>query len=176
VTFVDPADYPATGPERYPGVEGDHGYREVYHTEDVFVGYRYLDNTGLDPVFPFGHGLGYTTVAYETATVSLDGERSVRVTVRNTGERAGREVLQVYVRPPQSDVPRPPHELAGFSSVELAAGERRTVTIPLDDRAFTRYDEEAGDWVLDAGCYTLAVGRSARVTPLEVGVEAASVE
>jgi beta-glucosidase len=69
----------------------------VHHTEGVFVGYRYLDNTGLDPVFPLGHGLGYTTVAYETATVSLDGERSVRVTVRNTGERAGREVLQVYM-------------------------------------------------------------------------------
>ncbi|ERH08467.1 MAG: beta-glucosidase-related glycosidase [halophilic archaeon J07HX64] len=175
VTFADPADYPTTDPGRYPGVEGDHGYPEVHHTEGLFVGYRYLDEQGLDPLFPFGHGLGYTTVAYESATAALDGDRSVQVTVENTGERAGREVLQVYVQPPQNNVVRPPRELAGFRSVELAAGERRTVAVPLDDRTFTRYNEGVGDWVLDPGRYTLAVGRSARATPLEVTVDAASV-
>jgi beta-glucosidase len=175
VTFAAAADYPATDPASYPGVEGSDGYPEVTHAEGVFVGYRFLDDRGLDPVFPFGHGLGYTTFAYDDAEPTLDGdEQSVQVRIENTGERRGREVLQVYARPPESEVPRPPRELAGFASVALAPGERRTVAVPLDDRAFARYDEATGEWVVDPGTYTLAVGRSAREPCLELSVEPTS--
>jgi beta-glucosidase len=170
VTFGSPEEYPATDPGSYPGIEGGGGYPEVTHAEGVFVGYRQFDAQGLDPLFPFGHGLGYTTVSYEDATVELD-EQSVRVTLRNAGDRRGREVLQVYAHPPESDVARPPRELAGFASVELAPDERRTVTVPIDERAFARYDDRRGEWVVDPGTWTLAVGRSSRDSRLERTVD-----
>lgn len=174
VTFAAAHDYPATEPGSYPGIEGGGGYPEVTHAEGVFVGYRYVDEQGLDPLFPFGHGLGYSSFNYEDIDITLDNGRSVYVTLRNTGDRPGREVPQVYTRPPGGGVPRPPRELAGFTSVALDPGEQRTVEVPLDDRAFARYDRRDG-WVVDPGSYTLAVGRSSRETHLERSVDATSV-
>ncbi|WP_245642106.1 beta-glucosidase family protein [Nonomuraea candida] len=119
------------------------------YTEDVLIGYRAWERAGRRPLYPFGHGLGYTTWAYE----SLSGEgRKVTVTVRNTGDRAGREVVQVYVTPA-----RAPRRLAGFAAVAAEPGQAVTVTIDLPERAFQRWD---GGWRPVAGAYLVEAGHS----------------
>jgi beta-glucosidase len=163
VTFAAPDDYPATDPAAYPGVAGANGYPEAEYAEGVFVGYRHFDHGGIDPVFPFGHGLSYADFAYEGLSVSGSGpDRSVSVRLTNAGERRGREVVQVYARDPDPSVSRPPRELVGFASVALAPGEGRTVSIDLDDRALAYYDTDAGTWTVDPGEYLIEVGRSSR--------------
>ncbi len=122
------------------------------YDEDVFVGYR---DGAAGARFPFGHGLGYTTFAFEALSVS-DGEAAV--TVRNDGDRRGKEVVQLYVSPP-AGAARPPLELRGFATVELDAGERRTVVLGLGERAFATW---ADGWVVPPGEYGIHVGRSSR--------------
>ncbi|WP_435095895.1 beta-glucosidase [Halarchaeum sp. P4] len=159
VTFAPEEAYPTSGDERrYPGVDG-----VVHYDEGVFVGYRHFDDAADVPTYPFGHGHSYAEFAYTDA--ALEGD-TVRVTVENTAERAGREVVQVYVRPPERD-DRPVRELAGFASVPVPAGASETVAIDLDDHAFETYDEDDG-WVTPPGEYTLEVGRSSRDTRLEL--------
>jgi beta-glucosidase len=164
ITFAAAAgDYPANSRAQYPGVPGVEGHLEADYSEGVFVGYRHFDARDIEPLFPFGHGLSYTGFEYDDATVAAaaSGGR-VEVTVGNVGDRDGREVVQAYVEPPGSSAPRPPRELAGFEAVELAAGESQRVTVELDDRAFARYDEAGGEWVVDGGSYGIVVGRSSR--------------
>lgn len=153
VTFAPEADYPATDPRQYPGVDG-----EAHYEEGLFIGYRHFDSAGIEPTYPFGHGESYATFEYGTAT-TVD-ERTVRVSVRNVGDRPGREVVQAYVRPPRRDgITRPARELAGFEPIHLEAGGTRDVEITLDERAVGRYDVEDG-WTVDPGTYTVEVGRS----------------
>jgi len=153
------ADYPANTPEQYPGVDG-----EVSYTEGVFVGYRHFDRTGTEPLFPFGHGCGYTTFAYDSLTVdrsaapTRDPSFEATVRVRNVGPRPGTEVVQCYVAPNEPRVPRPPKELGAFETVRLDPDETRTVRLELDADAFALFD---GAWVVDPGAYDLLVGRSA---------------
>ena len=172
VTFATAADYPTAVPERYPGLDGADGYPEVRYGEGVFVGYRYFDAREVDPLFPFGHGLSYATFAYRDLEAALEGtEPSVSVTVENVGDRRGREVVQVYARPRDASVRRPPRELAGFAALSLEVGERRTVDVGLDERAFAVYDTTAGDWVTDADAFALECGRSSRDIRERVAVE-----
>ncbi len=141
----------------YPGADG-----KVEFGEKLLMGYRHFDANDIAPLFPFGHGLSYTTFEYESINVD-SGENSakVRVTVKNTGSRAGAEVVQVYVRDVESSVPRPPKELKGFAKVFLEPGRSQTVTVELDSRSFAFYDVDGGTWMAEAGDYEILVGASA---------------
>jgi beta-glucosidase len=149
----------AGGPSSYPGEGG-----EVHYTEGPLVGYRWFDAHGIEPRYPFGHGLTYTTFEYGGARAT--GEHVV-VDLANTGARAGSEVVQAYVRRiagagEGEGTVRPFHALAGFAKVHLDAGERRSVEIALSERAFQRWDVDAHRWVLVPGEYEVQVGASSR--------------
>jgi len=140
--------------------------KNVSYSEGVFVGYRHFDKTGIKPLFPFGYGLSYTTVAYKNlavaaASVSADNPVAVSFDVTNTGNRAGAEVAQVYVSDHHAHVPRPVKELKGFSKVYLNPGETKHVTVTLDSRAFSYYDDKNHRWTAEPGEFDVLVGRSA---------------
>lgn len=146
----------------FPGENG-----RVYYGEGLFIGYRYYDKKQIAPLFPFGHGLSYTTFAY--ANLRLNGTRfdagdaiQVSVDVTNTGRRAGQEVVQLYVRDEASRLTRPPQELKGFAKVALQPGETQTVTLTVNAQALAFYDPAVGDWVTESGMFTVAVGSSSR--------------
>lgn len=130
------------------------GKKTTYYKEGLYVGYRYYAKAGVPVRFPFGYGLSYTSFAYSNLTV--DG-RTVQVTVANTGDRPGAEVVQLYIAPPQTGLYRPLRELKGFARVELAPGESRMLTFTLDDRSFAVW---ADGWKIPAGTYTVEVGAS----------------
>lgn len=158
----------AATPDQYPAYRtAPDADRQLVYRESVFVGYRHLDAERLQPAFPFGHGLGYTDFDYGplevTGTVAAAGDTvSVTVGVTNVGGRAGREVVQLYVSPTVSDVARPPLELKDFATLDLAAGERRTVSFTLDPRAFAYWDPALHRWYVAAGRFGVHVGRSSR--------------
>lgn len=136
------------------------------YTEGVFVGYRYYTSKNQEVLFPFGHGLSYTTFAYSNLcldrTEMLDTEMlNVTVDVKNTGKRSGKEVVQLYVSPPATSVSRPIKELRGFEKVELAPGEKKTVTFRLSGRAFSYWNMEVSDWFVENGDYQIQVGKDA---------------
>ncbi|MEV0525034.1 glycoside hydrolase family 3 C-terminal domain-containing protein [Streptomyces sp. NPDC050439] len=130
---------------------------ELDYTEGVFVGYRAWEKSGATPAYAFGHGLGYTDWTYE----SLDVEgTTATVRLRNSGPRAGREVVQVYLAPTAADGNRPARWLAGFAGVEAAPGESVEVRIELPRRAFEIWDEAANSWSRQGGSYEVQAGRS----------------
>ncbi|GAA2285773.1 beta-glucosidase [Streptomyces ruber] len=130
---------------------------ELPYTEGVFIGYRAWEKEGRTPSYAFGHGLGYTDWMYESIDVT---GRSVTVRVRNSGERAGREVVQVYLAPAAPGADRPARQLAGFASVEAAPGESVEAVVELPARAFEIWDEAAGAWTHVTGAYEVEAGRS----------------
>jgi beta-glucosidase len=140
------------------------GTKRVVYKEGVFVGYRGYERNGTKPLFPFGHGLSYTTFRYSNLQVSrTPGEPvvwKVSFDLTNTGAREGAEVAQVYVGDPQAKVPRPAKELKGFSKISLRPGETRRVTVPLDSRALSYYDVNGKQWVAEPGDFDVLVGRS----------------
>lgn len=135
----------------------------VRYGEGVFVGYRYYTSVGRAVRYPFGHGLSYTSFSFEDFRVESDGPDAAvaHVTVRNTGARAGAEVVQLYVAPAPSAVRRPARELGGFAKVELEPGEAAMVTVTLERRAFAHWDASAARWWVDPGTYRIELGRSA---------------
>ncbi|WP_320779918.1 beta-glucosidase family protein [Streptomyces sp. CRN 30] len=154
----------------YPGEGGRHVY-----VEGALVGYRGYDERDTAPLFPFGFGLSYTTFALSEVTVDRDtlsdGESlTVSVRVRNTGARAGAEVVQVYARPERPRVRSGPRELVGFARVELAPDEERTVTIPVTADDLAHWDVTRARRVLDDGPLHLLVGTSSRDLPHDVTV------
>jgi beta-glucosidase len=147
--------YPASGTNR------------VEYSEGVFVGYRGFEQKGTRPLFPFGHGLSYTTFQYGNLTVSPVAGTSgrgarweVAFDVTNTGARGGAAVPQVYIGDPQASVPRPSKELKGFAKVMLQPGETRRVTVPLDVRSLSFYDVGGKQWRAEAGDFRVLVGSS----------------
>ncbi|MFI1031543.1 glycoside hydrolase family 3 C-terminal domain-containing protein [Streptomyces sp. NPDC020951] len=142
----------------FPGEAG-----HVRYGEGVMVGYRHYETVGRAVRYPFGHGLSYTTFETEELTVDVtdDDTATVRVRVSNTGERAGKHVVQVYVATSAGRVRRPVRELRAFTKISLAPGESRTVELPLERRAFAYYDVEAGRWTVAPGEYTIQIGESA---------------
>ena len=157
--------------ETFPKQLGDNpaylnypGSREVNYGEGIFVGYRYYDHTGVEPLFPFGHGLSYTTFEYkklELPSAFKPGEEvKVHLQVKNTGKVAGKEVVQLYVSDLKSSLVRPPKELKGFQKVALKPGESKTVVFTLDARAFSFYDPHRGSWVVEPGDFEILVGSS----------------
>ncbi|MGH3122684.1 MAG: glycoside hydrolase family 3 C-terminal domain-containing protein, partial [Streptosporangiaceae bacterium] len=142
----------------FPGEQG-----HVRYGEGVMVGYRWYATVGLPVRYPFGHGLSYTTFATSGLAVGVTGRDTARasVTVTNTGERAGRHVIQLYVATAAGPVRRPARELRAFTKVSLEPGETRTVTLDLDRRAFAYYDIRAAGWIVAPGTYVVQVGENA---------------
>ncbi|MTE15833.1 beta-glucosidase [Nocardia aurantiaca] len=136
------------------------------YTEGIHIGYRAWLRSGVAPAYPFGHGLGYTTWALEDLTVS---GRSATVTVRNTGDRSGRQVVQAYLSREHSAIDRPVRWLAGFTVVEAGPGEFATATIELPKRSFEHWTEEG--WAVEPGSFTLHVGTSVTALPLTARID-----
>jgi beta-glucosidase len=133
------------------------------YKEGVFVGYRWFDFRKVEPLFAFGHGLTYTRFELSDLRIESTGsEVSVSLTVRNTGRRAGAEVVQVYVGQRFSSVERPIRELKGFAKVYLHPAESRRVTLPLPGRAFAYWSVETNGWAVEPGEFLIEVGVSSR--------------
>lgn len=147
----------------WPGENG-----VVRYGEGVYVGYRWYDKTDRDVQYPFGYGLSYASFAYTDLTVNVPDPTtayaSVDITLRNTSNRAGSEVVQVYVGDEASSVDRPNRELKGFTKVRLEAGEQRTIRIELDNRAFAYWG--ADGWTVEPGEFTISAGSHSRDLPL----------
>lgn len=135
------------------------------YAEGVFVGYRYYEAKGMSVRFPFGHGLSYTTFSYANLRLSANaiddtGSVEASVDVTNTGEIAGKEIVEFYVAPPACAVPRPAKELKAFAKVMLEPSETKTVTVTLDKRAFAYWSEMTHDWRAESGEYVVMAGPS----------------
>lgn len=152
-------DSPAHAMGEYPGKDN-----VVQYNEGIYVGYRYFDTKKIEPQFPFGHGLSYTTFLYENLQITKGDNQSVTatVTVRNTGNRPGAEVMQLYVHDDASSVERPDKELKGFQKVMLQPGESKDIIITLPVDAFRFFDEKKMEWVLEPGKFQIMAGSSSR--------------
>ena len=142
--------------------------RIVQYREGLYVGYRYYQTAGVPVAFPFGYGLSYTSFAYSDLKVTAD---SVSLTVTNTGARDGAEIVQVYIAKPGAEIFRPAQELKAFARVPLAAGESRTVTLPLDDKAFRYWNTRTDCWEVEGGRYEVRVGASSADIRLMANVD-----
>ena len=154
-------DAPSTASRQQPSK-----HEAVLHSEGVFVGYRWYDEKKIEPQFPFGYGLSYTTFALRPKTppteYRLGQKLTVQVEVQNTGQRTGAEVVQLYVHQANCAVPRPPEELKAFQRVELRPGETKTVALALDDSAFAYWHPDKHAWTVDPGAFELRIGSSSR--------------
>ncbi|MFT4216455.1 MAG: glycoside hydrolase family 3 C-terminal domain-containing protein [Micropruina sp.] len=157
----------------FPGSE-----HVVHYGEGIFVGYRGYDAVDVDVAFPFGFGLSYTTFAHHDLTVDVIGSAAddtlaatVAVTITNTGDRDGVEVVQVYLRDPVCSVERPLRELRGFARVAIAAGESSQVSVELGARAFAFFSQRFGRWVIEAGEFVVEVGRHSREIVLSQSIQ-----
>ncbi len=152
----------------------DYTIPHINYGDRLMVGYRYWTTTGKHPLFPFGFGLSYTTFRFANlhAPREATSGSTVPVTfdVTNTGSVAGAEVAQLYLSDPSAKATRPERELKGFEKVRLAPGETRHVTLDLDARAFSYWDEAAHKWTIDPGKFQILVGDSSENTPLHADV------
>ena len=165
------ADFPAY--DTTPGPD-----EELVYSEGSNIGYRGFDAAGTEPRFAFGHGLGYTTFEYESLDLTADGlaegePLQLRVRLRNTGSRPGKEVVQVYVADLESSVPRHPRELKGFAIVRLAPGEAVELALALDDRDLAYWDVDDHSWRIEPGRFEIQVGHSSRDIRLRQSFELA---
>jgi beta-glucosidase len=154
------------GPSAYPGTNGT-----VTYAEGLLVGYRWYDAKHIEPQFPFGFGLSYTTFKYSSLKlIPSDGTNGIltaQFEIENTGKVAGAEVAQLYVHEKNPALPRPEKELKGFKKILLQPGEKQTVSIPLDKAAFSYYDDGKKSWVAQDDTFEILVGGSSRDILLE---------
>lgn len=146
----------------YPGEN-----HEVQYKEGIFVGYRWFDKEQTEPLFPFGHGLSYTTFEYGNVTVDKDalkhgGAVKVSVTVKNTGSREGKETVQLYISDAESTFERPAKELKGFEKISLTPGQSKTVTFRIDEEMLKFFNPDKHEWEAESGAFTALVGASSR--------------
>ncbi len=146
-------DYPCFqhGEEGYPGVDG-----EVYYKEGIYVGYRWFNTKGVEPQFPFGFGLSYTTFKYgkprlSAPSLTADGKLTLTVSVTNTGKRAGKEIVQLYIGDEKASVERPRKELKDFEKVELQPGETKDVSFEITPEALQFWSDETHSWTAEPG-------------------------
>jgi beta-glucosidase len=140
---------------------------DIDYTEGRKVGYKWFDAENKEPLFAFGYGLSYTTYAYSGLKASID---SVTFTVRNTGKRAGAEIVEVYAGLPAA-AQEPPKRLVAWDKVRLAPGESRTVTLGIEPKFLSIFNEQKDDWELLGGEYKFFVGGSSRANPLTATVQ-----
>ena len=155
----------------YPGENG-----RVLYGEGLFVGYRYYDKKKVRPLFPFGHGLSYTTFAYRNLQVqntsfTSDDGLEIQCEVQNTGTVAGQEIVQVYVRDVASALVRPEKELKAFSKIHLEPGETKTMTFHLNQEAFHYYHPAQNGWIVEPGTFEILIGASSQDIRLQTAVE-----
>lgn len=137
----------------------------VEYRESIFVGYRYYDWANKEVLYPFGHGVSYTTFSYENPDIRWDEEKQsgvVRIKITNTGKVKGKEIVQLYIGKKDSKVMRAPKELKGFSKVELDPSQSQIVEIALDQRSFSYYDVAKKDWGMEDGIYQIYIAASSR--------------
>lgn len=149
---------------------------QVNYQEGIFIGYRYYDKKRMDVLFPFGYGLSYTDFAYDNLRLSkqeaTDADTiTVSVDVRNIGQRAGAEIVQLYVHNPDGEEIRPEKELRNFAKVFLEPGESKTVTMELNGRAFSYYHTGIHDWYAESGEYEILIGASSRDIRLKQSIQ-----
>ena len=151
---------------------------DIKYNESIFVGYRWADKQKkVKPLFPFGHGLSYTTFEYgkptaDAKTMQADGKLTVKVTVKNTGDREGKEVVQLYIADKKSSLPRPVKELKGFQKIKLAPGESKEVSFTIEKDALSYFDDAQHAWVAEPGKFEAIIAASAAdikgVVPFEL--------
>lgn len=157
--------------------EGD----KTEYREGVFVGYRYYDKKDMNVLFPFGHGLSYTTFEYSNICVDKNemydtDTLEVKVDICNTGKYQGKEVVQLYIEPQRSDIIRPVRELKGFEKIDLKPNEKKTVTFKLDKRSFAYFNTDINNWAVETGEYSIAIGQSSRNIKLRALVSVKSTD
>ena len=150
----------------YPGRQREDGIFDEKYNESIFVGYRWTDKQKIRPLFPFGHGLSYTTFAYGKATVNkkvmkIDEQIVITVPITNTGKRIGSEIVQLYISDLKSSLPRPVKELKGFSKIQLAPGETQEVTFLIDKQALSFFNDSRHEWVAEPGKFEAQIAASA---------------
>lgn len=151
-------DSPAHKFGDFPGVNN-----VAHYKEDIFVGYRYFDTYKVEPQFAFGHGLSYTTFAYENLIVAANGKKATaRITIKNTGKVAGAEVVQLYVKQEKSALKRPEKELKAFQKIFLKPGESKEISFDLNEEAFNYFSDKENKWVVEPGKFDIMVGSSSR--------------
>lgn len=153
-------DYSSHSLGEFPGKDG-----QVTYNEGIFVGYRWVDKEKIEPLFSFGHGLSYTTFEYGKVTLdesvmNQDGEITVSVSVKNTGNREGSEIVQLYISDLKSSLPRPIKELKGFEKINLKPGEEGYVTFTIDKNALSYFDPEKHEWIAEPGHFDAIIGAS----------------
>jgi beta-glucosidase len=146
----------------YPGENG-----KVLYGEGLFVGYRYYDAKKIEPLFPFGYGLSYTTFEYEnlnlsTARLGTDDKLEVTLVVKNTGDTAGKEAVQLYIRDVESTLVRPEKELKGFCKVDLKPGQKKSVSFTIGSEELSFYNPDLKEWMAEPGDFEILVGASSR--------------
>ena len=135
----------------------------IDHTEGIFLGYRYFDSYEVEPAYAFGHGLSYTTFDYTDLKVERNNNQvSVTLQIKNTGDRAGAEVVQFYISDVESSLERPEKELKAFEKIFLQPGATENIRIALNEDAFKFYDDKKQAWVLEPGTFDILVGSSSR--------------
>ena len=169
-------EYPGNKEELAHSKNNGDTINEIYR-EDIFVGYRWADKEKIKPLFPFGHGLSYTTFAYgkpsaNKKVMTADDTISFTINVKNTGTREGQEVIQLYVSDKKSSLPRPVKELKGFKKVKLAPGEEKAVTLTIDKKALSFFDDVKHEWMAEPGKFEAVIGTSSRdikgIVPFEL--------
>ena len=160
----------------YKSYYDDDGDKHVMFSEGIFLGYRHFDKENIEPLFPFGFGLSYTTFEYSNIQIAKDQYKSsepvsITLTVKNTGMVDGAEVVELYVNDPVSSLPRPPKELKAFSKVYLKAGESKEVKFTLNENAFHFYNPEKKRWVVEPGDFNILIGSSSRDIRLQKKIQ-----
>lgn len=173
VSSMEDTPFAGNDASMYPGTETPEGdFLEESYSEGLYYGYRYLDRAGKKALFPFGHGLSYTRFEYSALKASVRGnELRVSLTLKNTGGRAGKETVQVYVSAPTDKADRPLKELKGFTKTFLVPGESRRVSLSIPLEKLGRYCPSQKRFVTDSGTYTVLAGTSAGCLPLHCEVK-----
>jgi len=159
-------DGPIKTERQYPGIKEDgDAYWQTHYDEGIYVGYRWYEAKDIKPQFAFGHGLSYTTFEYGEAKASkesmnMNSQMTVTVEVKNTGERAGAEIVQLYIADPVASVDRPDKELKGFEKIYLKPGERKKVSFTIDAEDLSYYSIEKQDWIAEHGEFQAHIGPS----------------
>jgi beta-glucosidase len=160
----------------FPSKDGNANYGE-----GIFIGYRYYDKKKIEPNFPFGYGLSYTTFTYSdikanTTSAKDSDDITISLKVKNTGNVAGKEVVQLYVHEQESEAARPENELKHFEKVALLPGEEKTVTFHLISRDFAYFNSRIHDWAIKSGKFDIRIGGSSRNLPLQQTIDIQSTK